>query len=456
MPQSLRAACLLILLLALGACSALRVDRAASVAAGYTSLQLCAGYFVSGLSPDRSYEELIRPLPGSGLVRWGLDYELDPEAETVQTSIAGMIVRRAQHRPGAGCVLLPADGSPARTAPLSALPSSEAAALPREINPRLQAQLEASIDPAPDTRIRALLVLHRGRIVAEHYAAGITAHTQLPGFSLSKSVTSALAGLLVGAGRLRLDAPVPVPEWAKPEDPRHAITLDQLLRQTSGLDLPQTNSGFDLTSQIMFREGDTAAAAARTLLAATPGTWWNYSDAQYMLLSRLLLQASGGSEAGFLQFARQAFFEPLGMRDTTIQFDAAGTPMGANFIFASARDWARFGQLYLDGGRVGDRALLPPGWVAYSATPTQDTGYGAGFWTNRVAGQVPAWGAPWGLPHAPADTFFARGFFGQLIAVIPSEQLVFVRLGAASRRGDDIAGTDRILATVLAALHEAH
>jgi hypothetical protein len=135
-----------------------------------------------------------------------------------------------------------------------------------------------------------------------------------------------------------------------------------------------------------------------------------------------------------------------------LDLDATGTPVGSSHLLASARDWARFGQLYLDGGRAGGRQLLPAGWVADAARPTLDTGYGAGWWTNRRPGNVPGWGVPWGLPSAPPDAFFARGFMGNFVVVVPSRRLVLVRLAASTWRGDDIGETDRLLGAVLATL----
>jgi len=141
-----------------------------------------------------------------------------------------------------------------------------------------------------------------------------------------------------------------------------------------------------------------------------------------------------------------------GMRAVVLDFDATGTAIGSSHLLASARDWARLGQLYLDDGVVDGRRILPPGWVAMSTKPTLDTGYGAGLWTNRKPGLVPAWGVPWGLSRAPADTFFARGFMGQFVVVVPSRQLVIVRLAVSHQRGDDIEETDRIVGDVLEAL----
>jgi len=141
------------------------------------------------------------------------------------------------------------------------------------------------------------------------------------------------------------------------------------------------------------------------------------------------------------------------MAHTTMEFDTTGTPMGASFFLASARDWARLGQLYLDDGVVDGRRLLPEGWTASARTPTLDTGYGAGWWTNALGGRlVPHWGVPWGLPHAPGDAYFARGHMGQFVVVVPSRRLVIVRLAISAVKGDDIEAADRLVGEVLSAL----
>jgi CubicO group peptidase (beta-lactamase class C family) len=170
-----------------------------------------------------------------------------------------------------------------------------------------------------------------------------------------------------------------------------------------------------------------------------------------MLLSRIIRDAAGGRPADVMAFAQRELFGPLGMQHATVEFDAAGTPMGANSIFASARDWARFGLLYLNDGMAGSERILPPGWIKYASAPTLDTGYGAGFWANGVNGNAP-WGLPWGMPHVPRDAFFAMGYMGQHIVIVPSQRLVVVRLGVSHHPGGLISGADRLVADVIAAL----
>jgi CubicO group peptidase (beta-lactamase class C family) len=272
---------------------------------------------------------------------------------------------------------------------------------------------------------------------------------------VSKSVTNALLGVLVRQGRLDMQAPAPIAAWADPTDPRHAITPDQLLRMTSGLDAGQSLHDvgpFDPSAQMLFVEPDMAAFAARAPLAHAPGTHWNYTDPNTLLLSRIVRDLAGGDAAGTLAFVRRELFDKLGMRHATVEFDAAGTPIGASHVWAPARDWARLGLLYLHDGVVGGERLLPAGWVDDSARPTpgaEYVGYGAGFWTNRGRGYGADYRTAAGMP---ADAFMGRGSYGQYLVIVPSHQLVIVRLGPAWTPRDDMDAVARLTREAIAAL----
>ncbi len=453
------AACVALLL---AACASVRVDRPIRVTSGLTSHLICSETFVSGLDPARIYAERVEPLPGVGLFDWLLHYDVDRTRRQVTTTVAGMFESRAVYRDGLGCLLVRGSGPVDAPTPQeigvdeAAPPLLPEIAGPAVVEPRderLRLALEhafAEPDHSPYHWVKAVVVVHDGRVIAERYAPGYGVETPLLSFSAAKSITSALIGILIREGRLSLNQPAPLPAWRDPLDPRHAITIDQLLRQTSGIDLAETNSGFDPSTRMQFIERDMAGFAQAVGLRSKPGSAWAYTDGNYILLSRVIRDAVGGDAADVLRFARSELFEPLGMRHITIEFDATGTPVGSISMLASARDWARFGLLYLQDGEVGGRRILPKGWVRYSSSPTLDTGYGAGFWTNLAEGNVPGWGVPWGMPHAPRDAFFARGFMGQYVVIVPSRNLVIARFGDSHVEGDDIRSMDRLVTEIVA------
>lgn len=447
----------------LGGCTSLRTGQPLAVASGFTAHHLCSESFVSGLSPDWIFQNRVAPTGAMKYLAPWMRYQVDSAHRTVETSVAGRFTRRAVFHEGYGCVVYDPVTDPVPTLPSVALvptsaPPSVAPIAGTDVvestNPALRKALDhafAERSTAPYIRTTAVLVLKNGQLVAERYAHGFGKDTPILGFSATKSVTNALLGILVRQGKLDMHQRAPFSAWANTDDPRHRITPDQLLRQTSGLDLLQDNSGFDRNSRMMFVEQDMAGFALASPLQYAPGTQWAYADGHFTLLSRLIRDAVGGTAQEVAAFAQRELFQPLGMTHAVLEFDATGTPLGANYLFASGRDWARFGQLYLNDGMAGEQRILPPGWVKYSATPTLDTGYGAGFWVNGIPGNAP-WGGPWGMPNVPSDAFFAMGFMGQHVVVVPSEQLVVVRLGVSHHYDGLLKGMDRLVSEVIAAL----
>ncbi|MDU3046522.1 serine hydrolase domain-containing protein, partial [Bradyrhizobium sp.] len=233
--------------------------------------------------------------------------------------------------------------------------------------------------------------------------------------------------------------------------------IDHLLRHTAGLALGNSLqasllSALEPVNRMKFVEADRAAFAESMPLETNPGAVFNYHDGNTVILSHLIRDAAGGSAADVLRFAHRELFDPLGMRNVTIEFDAAGTPEGSSQMLASARDWARLGQLYLDDGVVGGRRILPAGWVDYVSTPTPDAfvGIGAGFWTNRGD----SFGANYRISHGwPRDAFFAKGTLGQYVIVIPSERLVIARFGRTVNWPPEVDGVARLVSDVIAATH---
>jgi CubicO group peptidase (beta-lactamase class C family) len=450
----------------LGGCDSL--NRAAGVPAHFTSHQLCSAVFIGGLDPNEFYREGIAPAiaPAGPLI----SYAIDREHAEVTASFAGLvsgITSRAIYRGPLGCVVVHGAAPPpvafeVRAAEHSLLPPIAGPDVVEPDDPALEAALDrAFAEPSapPHRWTKAVVIVHDGRIIAERYAPGFGVDTPLIGWSMTKSVVNAMVGILAGEQKLAIEAPAPVAAWSDPQDPRHGITIDNLLRMTSGLDIGQSltsdwTSAFDPSAQMEFDMPDMAAFAERAGLAAPPGSMWKYTNGNTLLLSRIIRDRVGGDPAAVLRFAHRELFDKLGMQHVTLEFDAAGTPIGSSHMWASARDWARFGLLYLNDGVAGGERILPPGWVNYSAefTPgSDDYGYGAGFWTDRGTGPAIQARVRAGMPR---DSFMARGSQGQYVVVIPSERLVIVRLGMAYTPRGDIEAMERLVADAVSSVKQ--
>jgi CubicO group peptidase (beta-lactamase class C family) len=279
-------------------------------------------------------------------------------------------------------------------------------------------------DPAVPRRTRAVVIVHKGRLIAERYGPGFTKDTPLLGWSMTKTVVNALVGILVEQGKMSPGDPVPIREWSGAGDPRGKITVDHLLRMTSGLQFRE-DYGDPLADVIYMLLGvpDAAAYAASKPLEAEPGTRWKYSSGNTNILAYAIRQVVG--EAGYAEFPRRALFDRIGMTSAVMETDASGTFVGSSFMYATARDWARLGLLYLQDGVWAGRRILPEGWVRYTRSPTPSASrqqFGAHVWL-----QGGRYGR--GGHRLPADTFHAIGHEGQFVTVIPSRDVVIVRLG---------------------------
>ncbi len=268
----------------------------------------------------------------------------------------------------------------------------------------------------------ALLVVQGGRITFERYGEGFDAASTHHSWSKAKSITHALVGLLVKDGKLDIQAPAGVPEWAG--DARSAITLDQLLRMSSGLKFSEDyapSGGSSDVIAMLFQEGkdDVAAYAAAQPLEHAPGTYWSYASGTTNIVSRIASRALESHGPDFERFMRARLFEPLGITSAIPKFDKAGTFIGSSFCFMTARDFARFGLLYLRDGMWEGRRLLPEGWVDYARRPTFQQ---AGVESNR-------YGAHWWLDFAGPGSFSANGYDGQYTIIAPGRDLIIVRHG---------------------------
>jgi CubicO group peptidase (beta-lactamase class C family) len=266
---------------------------------------------------------------------------------------------------------------------------------------------------------------------------------------MAKSVAAALAGVLVAEGRLALDRPPPLAAWRAQGDPRAAITLVQLLHMSSGLEFDETYA--DPLSDVvymLFGTGDAAAFAAGKPLAHPPGTRFAYASGTTNVLMLAMREAIADDRA-YLAFPRRALFDRIGMASAVIEQDASGTYVGSSLMFATARDWARFGLLALRDGEWNGERVLPAGWVRFMTAPAPaapEGEYAAHWWLKLRANR----GAAARVPRLPPDAFHASGHGGQSVTVVPSRDAVIVRLGHAVDR--DAWDQDAFAARVLDAL----
>ena len=283
---------------------------------------------------------------------------------------------------------------------------------------------------------RALLVLRGGEVIAERYAPGYGRDTRFLGWSMSKTITGLMIGLLVADGRLRLDETPPIPVWQRAGDPRGEITLRQLLQMRSGLrHTEETERVYDAdTVRMLFLDGrdDMAAYAEAQPLEAEPGRKWEYSSATTVILADLAARSltSGADPAerrrAVGDYLRTRIFDPLGMKSMVPEFDTAGTLIGGSLIHGTARDWARFGEFLRNKGAVKGVQLVPTAWIAFMTSPNpRNPGYGAQTWLNRP--QAEDGRIEW--PGLPASAFSMNGHLAQYVLVVPDRGITIIRLG---------------------------
>lgn len=416
--------------------------NALPIASGFGAKILCSGVFVSGRNPD----EVIR----QDLSTWPfniLSYEFNLKDSSATSSCLGMFKRKAIYRHGLGATIISEltetdirnqkFNVDSAAAPVSDSIQWMAADTLKEFIPPFvnRTKLEAALDyvfnetdSSKPIKTRAVLVLYEGKIVAERYAPGFTRNSRLMGWSMTKSITGALVGILVKKGMLKVDAPAPVPEWSGNNDPRHKITLKNLLQQSSGLNFYEEYAKPADANRMLSQKADMGAFAASKDLKNEPGTKFYYSSGTSNILARIIRQQLRPEE--YYNFPYKELFRKCGMYSMLLEPDASGTFVGSSLSYATARDWARLGMFFMNDGVAGDNErLLPEGWMKAAVTPagsTEKGEYGYQLWLN--AGRK---GEPGDrmFPSAPTDLFYAAGYEGQHIFMIPSKKLLIVRLG---------------------------
>lgn len=427
--------------------------RAPQIGAGFAAKITCSLAHNSGQDPHWVIDEYVRyeSPPLASLV------SVDVDERGSRARVLGLWRGEAIVRPGLGCTLpqgtevaLPGGVTEPQRALDPALPWPHGAADPPPAPPAIEAALDRAF-AEPDRakgRIRnttAIVIAHDGRLVAERYRDGYSKTTPMLSWSMAKSVIATLVGIEVGDGRLALHERAPVPEWSSPNDPRHAITLDHLLRMSSGLRWDETYGATNDVARMLFTKPDVGAFAAAKPLAAPPDTVWLYSSGTSNVVARIFRDLHGGDLAAQVRFARARLFDPADITSAILEADASGSFIGSSFVFMTARDWARFAELHRRDGVWNGRRILPEGWVRYVTTPTPAAPhgeYGAHWWLNAGAKGDPSQ-RMW--PKLPPDAYAATGHNGQYALVIPSAKLVVVRLGLSLPDGDDVGLEDLVL-----------
>jgi CubicO group peptidase (beta-lactamase class C family) len=419
--------------------------QAVPIMTGYSAKNMCSCVMVAGREP----ENVLKNELGFSPIKLAKT-EVSFEDSSATSTLFGLAKRKAIYRKGLGCALLVEMDEEEFRAYKPALPSA-----PKENQDTIpwpdgnlnsdtlyanvdmarinQALDEAFSEPGPEKtrRTRAMLIVYNGKIIAERYAEGFNKDSKLIGWSMTKSVTNALVGILVKQGKLYLDSPAPVKTWDA--DDHKNITLNDLMHASSGLDWVENYSSPSGATNMLFKSKDMGVYAATAKVKDKPGDVFYYSSGTTNIISRIIRESVG--DELYYKFPYEQLLYKIGMNNTLLETDAGGTIVGSSYSYGPARDWARFGLLYLNDGIWNGERILPEGWVKYSTTPAKGAKrgqYGAQWWLNAGAPGNPQDRT---YPDVPTDLFWADGYEGQNVFVIPSKKLVIVKL-SLSQNGE--------------------
>lgn len=435
--------------------------QAFPIISGYSAKNLCSCVMLAGRDPENVIKNELGGFP-IRLANFSVDYT----DSSASASVFGLAKRKAIYRKGLGCTLIVEMSEeelrsqqitrarkPSINQDTIAWPAgnfnSTADTIKADVVKLQQALDSAFYEPGPKKlrRTRAIIVVHEGRIIAERYADGFDKDSKFIGWSMTKSITNALVGILVKESKLKMHEAAPLLSWQ--HDDRKNITLSNLMQQSSGLQWEENYSGPSGATNMLFKRKDMGLYAAESPLAHQPGEEFYYSSGTSNIISRIIREAVG--DTSYYKFPYENLLYKIGMMNTIIEPDAGGTFVGSSYSFGTARDWARFGLLFLNDGvwpGSGER-ILPEGWVKYTTTPAKgaDRGqYGAQFWLNAGA---PANPDNRYYPAVPTDLYWADGFEGQNVFILPSKKLVVVKLSLSQ---GDYLDDNRFLASIIEAL----
>ncbi len=407
------------------------------VGTSYSAKIVCSNRFLAHRDAQQVLSIDVQA-PGHPLLKF-ISATVDEERKTVTTHIFGFFAEAVSaYREGLGCTNLPhgydlaaLSGLPQGPQPLPkpsdiAWPAGDAAIQPETARNELSPLLADKTLLGPG--IRSVVVIKDGKLVGETYGEGFTRETPLLGWSMTKTVNAAIAGRLMTEGRLSFDDANLLPEWAG--DSRKEIRLRDLMGMESGLRFNEDYGDVSDVTRMLYLEPDMAGFVASQPLDAKPGTVFNYSTGTSVLIARIWMNRIGDfGEA--TAYPQKALFGPLGMTSAVLETDVTGTLVGGSYLYATARDWARFGQFLLQDGVWDGVRLLSEDYMKAVRSPSRAS---KGLYTGAqawLAGPDDKPSSAYGLPE---DTFWLQGHDGQTIAIIPSEKLVVLRMGLTPRK----------------------
>ena len=406
--------------------------------AGYAKV-LCSAVFVSERDPAEAFRNSGYFLFPDSL-RDGLTYAVDRDKKLVRMTHGG-VTRMAKFYGDQGCIIHPQDHDgiyftpvavKTKLPPASSQPWPMGDTLPAESNTGIDlARVSKAVNLAfsdPDALTAAFIVVHKGQIVGERYMPGITKDTQLESWSMGKSLTATLFALLVKDGLYNINDPAPVPEWRKPGDPRGAIRIVDLLHMSSGLKFIagqdpdySVDKGYPDHTLIYTGAIDAFTHSLTRPLQFPPNTEGRYRNSDPLIVGWLVKQAVTKRGEEYLTYPQRALFDRIGIRRQVLETDPYGNFLLTGYDYGTARNWARIGLLYLQDGMWQGQRLLPEGWTTFVGTPApawKQPVYGGLFWVNGDGG--------W---NAPKTTYLMNGAGGQRVIIVPTHDLVIVRLG---------------------------
>lgn len=413
---------------------------------GFSAKSMASGHFI-----DHRSQEMIEKGDNDIEMITLAKNKIDENGKFATASVYGLKERKAIYREGLGATLINDDFDvskpyevPKRTLIKNNLPfpygnNDPKASLPNGMDSTFSnidyAKLEKAVDNAFDKkgeqnkRTRSVLVIYKDKIIAEKYDTGFNKNSKILGWSMTKSITATLFGVLQKQGKININKPAPIAEWAK--DERSKITIANLLQMNSGLEWEEDYTKISDVTKMLFLDVDMSKSQIDKPLIGKPNATWNYSSGTTNLLSGIL-RKQFKTHQEYLDFWYSNLIDKIGMNSMVVETDMAGNYIGSSYSWATTRDWAKFGLLYLHKGNWNGEQILDESWVRFASTPTNTSNgeYGAHFWLN-AGGKY---------PDVPKDMFYCSGYQGQMVAIFPSHDLVIVKMGLKEDPEFDLNG----------------